>query len=212
MREPFDLELLKYCTEHSTQPDKLLRDLERESNLSTVTPQMIAGPYQGKLLEMIVRIKCAARALEIGTFTGYAAICIARGLAEGGSLHTIEINPERESLIRKYLKLAEVEEQVELHIGNAFDIIPNIDGSFDFIFIDAGKRDNETYYDLLKPRLEQGGLMLLDNVLWGGKVVEDPDDADARSIMRLNDKIAADDSVECIMLPIRDGITLIRKN
>jgi predicted O-methyltransferase YrrM len=211
MRELFDEQLIQYCFEHSTQPDDVLRDLERETNLSTVTPQMIAGPYQGRLLELLASMCSSRRALEIGTFTGYAAICIARGLQQDGHLDTIEINPEREALIRKYLSIAQLNDKVTLHIGDAFEIIPTLGDRFDFIMIDAGKKDNEAYFDLLVPLLDSGGLMILDNVLWGGKVISDPDDNDARAIADLNRKISRDERVDCIMLPIRDGITLIRK-
>ncbi len=202
---------MQYCVDHSSQPDDILRDLERETNLSTVTPQMIAGPYQGKFLELITTMCRPRRALEVGTFTGYAAICISRGLHQDGHLHTIEINPERERLIRKYLSLAQLDKKVTLHIGNAFHIIPTLGDRFDFILIDAGKKDNETYYDLLIPLLDSGGLMILDNVLWGGKVISDPGDNDGKAIAALNRKISHDERVDCIMLPIRDGITLIRK-
>jgi len=211
MRELLDQDILEYCIAHTTQPDDLLRALERETNLSTVTPQMIAGPYQGKFLEFITMISGAKDALEVGTFTGYAAICIARGLSQGGHLDAIEVNPEREKIISKYIDLAGLKETITLHIGDAFSVIPDLKRNWDLIFIDAGKRDNAVYYDLLVPRLNHKGILILDNVLWGGKVITEPDDKDAILIDSLNNKIAADERVECLMLPIRDGITVIRK-
>jgi predicted O-methyltransferase YrrM len=211
MRELRNEELMRYCVDHTTAPDEVLRDLERETNLSTVTPQMIAGPYQGKILELLASLSGAMSALEVGTFTGYAAICIGRGLAPEGHLDTIEINPERENIIRKYLSRANLEDRVTLHIGDAFKIIPTLDGLFDFILIDAGKKDNEAYYDLLIPLMKPGGLMVLDNVLWGGKVISNPEDNDAKMIAALNRKVMNDERVDCFMMPIRDGLTLIRK-
>jgi predicted O-methyltransferase YrrM len=211
MRELRNDQLMQYCVDHTTRPDDVLRDLERETNLSTVTPQMIAGPYQGMILQLLASLSGAMRALEVGTFTGYAAICIARGLPAGAHLDTIEINPERENMILKYLTRAKLKDKVTLHIGDAFRIIPALDGLFDFVFVDAGKKDNEAYYDLLIPLMESGGLMVLDNVLWGGKVISDPEDNDAKMIAALNRKVANDERVDCFMLPIRDGLTLIRK-
>ncbi|RLD17833.1 MAG: methyltransferase [Bacteroidetes bacterium] len=204
-------EVLQYCIGHSSAQDEVLEALERETHLATVTPQMIAGPYQGKLLQMLSQLIRPKRALEIGTFTGYAAICIARGLYENGILDTIEVNPEREEIIRKYLNLADVSARVKLHIGNALDIIPNLEEQYQFIFIDAGKKDNATYYDMTIDLLAPGGLMLIDNVLWGGKVIQDPNDKDAMHIRKFNIKILEDERVECVMLPVRDGMTLIRK-
>ncbi len=203
---------LKYCADHTSGQDDVLRALEHETHLTTVTPQMIAGPYQGRLLQMLSQLIRPRRALEIGTFTGYAAICIAKGLAENGILDTIEINPEREGIIRKYLSLAQLEDHVRLHIGNALGIIPDLNERYQLIFIDAGKKDNATYYKMTIDLLTPGGLMMIDNVLWGGKVVQDPNEKDAIHIRKFNEMIADDPRVECVMLPVRDGMTLIRKN
>jgi predicted O-methyltransferase YrrM len=203
---------LQYCVDHTTSADDVLLALERETHLTTITPQMIAGPYQGKLLEMLSRLIQPQRALEIGTFTGYAAICIARGLGKKGILDTIEVNPEREEIIRKYLDLAGVADQVTLHIGNALDIIPMLKQQYQLIFVDAGKKDNSRYYEMTVDLLSPGGLLIVDNVLWGGKVIQDPGDKDTRHILEFNRLVADDLRVECVMLPIRDGMTLIRKN
>jgi len=202
---------LDYCADHSSLQDVVLDALERETHLTTVTPQMIAGPYQGKLLQILSQLTQPQRALEIGTFTGYAAICIARGLGSEGILDTIEVNPEREGIILKYLVMAGVKERVRLHIGNALDIIPNLKDKYHFIFIDAGKKDNARYYEMTIDLLAPGGLILVDNVLWGGKVIMDPDEKDAIHIRKFNKMIVEDQRVECVMLPVRDGMTLIRK-
>ena len=204
-------DVFQYCINSSSPQDGVLDALERETHLTTVTPQMIAGPYQGKLLQMLSQVIQPQHALEIGTFTGYAAICIARGLSKNGILDTIEVNPEREEIIRKYLTMAGVEEHVRLHIGNALDIIPELKEQYQLIFIDAGKKDNATYYGLTLDLLTPGGIMLIDNVLWGGKVIQDPNDKDAIHIIKFNKMVVADQRVECVMLPVLDGMTLIRK-
>jgi predicted O-methyltransferase YrrM len=204
-------EAMQYCAEHTSKEHNILRALERETYLTTVTPQMIAGPYQGRLLQMLCQIKQPRRALEIGTFTGYAAICIALGLGQIGILDTIEVNPEREEIIRKHLRLAGVSDQVNVHIGDAFEIIPTFKEKYQFIFIDAGKKDNARYYEMSIDLLDSGGMIIIDNVLWGGKVIQDPGDKDARLIRAFNQKVAEDPRVVCTMLPVRDGMTLIHK-
>ncbi len=204
-------EALLYCAEHTSTHDDVLKALERETHLTTVTPQMIAGPYQGKFLEFISRMVQPNRALEIGTFTGYATICIARGLTGNGVLETIEVNPEREDIIRKYLKLATVEDRVNLYIGDALTIIPKLIQQYQLIFIDAGKKDNARYYALTVDLLSPGGLIIVDNVLWGGKVIKEPNDKDAMHIREFNNIVSDDPRVECVMMPVRDGMTLIRK-
>ena len=201
----------EYCRQHSRPSNPALPELERETNLTTVTPQMIAGPLQGKLLEMIVCMTRAKQILEIGSFTGYGAICLASGLVPGGCVHTIEVNPEREPLIRKYISIAQLEDSIELHIGDAFKVIPQLNMTFDLIFIDAGKRDNPEYYELAIEILNPGGVVIIDNVLWGGKVISDPGDNDAILISNLNKKISRDERVTSIMLPIRDGMSIAIK-
>lgn len=200
-----------YCEEHSGQVDKVLYDLERETGLKTLAPQMISGPLQGQLLQMISLIAQPKRILEVGTFTGYATICLARGLAENGRMDTIEVNPELAYIIRKYLKKARLEQQVALHIGDALEIIPQLPGTFDLIFLDAGKQHYQTYYDLLIDRMTAGGLLLADNVLWSGKVIQEKQDADTATLHAFNEMIQADQRVDKVMLPLRDGLYLIRK-
>ncbi len=211
MRDSQNNKTLDYCERHTTPPDDVLFEIERNSYLRTVTPQMITGRYQGVLLEMISRMVAPRRALEIGTFTGYGAICIARGLHPDGTLTAIEVNPEREGLIREHLGLAGITDRVDLRIENAFDFLKTTTDTFDLIYIDAGKRDNPEYYRRSIDALDRGGIIILDNVLWGGKVLTQPMDTDTQTIHELNRFIASDDRVDVIMLPVRDGISVVRK-
>lgn len=207
----FQKKLQHYCEEHTSAADEVLNELDRETNLKTLSPQMICGPLQGQLLYMLSSMIQAKSILEVGTFTGYASICLARGMASGGRLHAIEVNKELEYLIRKYIKKAELESEITLHIGDAKEIIPTIDATFDIVFIDAGKKDNDYYYELLMERLNPGGLLLVDNVLWRGKVVRGDLDEDTIAIDTFNKKVTADERVENVLLPIRDGLIVVRK-
>ena len=159
-----------YCEAHTTAQPAILHQLERETHLKTLAPQMLSGHLQGQFLAMLSKI-CRPRAiLEIGAFTGYSAICLAQGLEEGGVLHTIEANPELEYLIRKYIALAGLEGSIRLHIGDAPEIIPGLKGPFDLVFIDANKQEYALYYDLVIDKVQSGGLIIADNVLWSGIV------------------------------------------
>ncbi len=207
----FQKQLHQYCENHSSPADPILYELERETHLKTLAPQMMCGAFQGQLLYMLSSMIQATSILEVGVFTGYASICMARGMAPGGKLHAIEVNKELEYLIRKYIKKADLESAIDLHIGDAKKIIPTLETTFDMVFIDAGKRDNGFYYELLMERLRPGGLLLVDNVLWSGKVVTGEQDADTRAIDAFNKKVVADERVENVLLPIRDGLIVIRK-
>ncbi|HMO39374.1 MAG TPA: O-methyltransferase [Saprospiraceae bacterium] len=212
-KHSFNKLLHDYCAAHTTPPDPVLQALERETHLKTLAPQMLSGHLQGQLLQLLSSLLQPKSILEIGTFTGYAAICLARGLAPGGRLHTIEPNRELEHLIRKYIALAGLEAAIQLHIGRAEEMIPVLDISFDLVFIDAGKQQNAFFYDLIFDKVRPGGLILIDNVLWGGKIVnERAHDVDTQLIRTFNDKIHADERVENIMLPIRDGLLIARKH
>lgn len=200
-----------YCETHSGAPDPILYELERETGLKTLAPQMISGYLQGRLLQMFSQLTRPSRILEVGTFTGYATICLARGLAEGGEMHTIEVNAELAYIIKKYLARAELTERVHLHIGDALEIIPRLPGTFDLIFLDAGKQHYPLYYELLIDRMPAGALLLADNVLWSGKVLQEPHDGDTAALHRFNEMIQADDRVDKLMLPLRDGLYMIRK-
>lgn len=210
MNRTIDL-LTAYCEQLSTPPAPILQELERETHLKTLAPQMMSGHLQGHLLRLLCRLKQPQSALEIGTFTAYATICLAEGLPSGGILHTIEANPEMAHIIKKFIHKAGLEERVQSHIGRAEDIIPTLDQRFDFVFLDAGKLDYGMFYDLLIDRVNPGGLILADNVLWSGKVVQSTKDKDTAALHAFNEKINQDPRVENIILPIRDGLLIAQK-
>ena len=203
--------LYDYCEAHSDAPSDVFYALERETYLRTLAPQMMSGRLQGALLRLLSRLLAANNMLEIGTFTGYGALCLADGLSENGVLHTIEANPEMEAIIRKYIRLAGKEEAIQLHIGQAQEIIPSLPVPFDLVFIDAGKQDYALYFDLVVDRVRKGGLILADNVLWGGKIVQEKADKDTRIMQAFNEQVAADPRVEVLMLPLRDGLTIMQR-
>ena len=206
--------LLQYSEAHTTPEPVVLGRLNRETHLSQVYPQMLSGHFQGTLLRMIVQMLRPKRVLEIGTFTGYSAIAMGLGMAPGGSLlHTIEVNPELEDGIRNYIREAGLEERIVLHIGEALEIIPALEESWDLVFIDADKPNYLNYYNLVLPRLRPGGFIVADNVLWDGKVTGDPAtmDKDTRGIAEFNEFVHKDTQVENLMLPVRDGLMFIRK-
>lgn len=205
-------ELNIYSENHTSPSSDLLYQLERETYLKTLAPQMLSGHLQGRFLSFLSRMMRPNAILEIGTFTGYAAICLSEGLAEGGVLHTIEVNRELEYLIQKYLEKGNLEDKIKLHIGNAKTVIPTLPiEQFDIIMIDAGKKDNAYFYETCLPLLRSGGLLLVDNVLWDGKVLGKPKDAMTRQILDFNAMIQADDRVENLLLPVRDGMFLLMK-
>jgi predicted O-methyltransferase YrrM len=202
----------EYCLAHSTAPSALLAALDRETNLKTLSPQMQSGAYQGLLLRFISQMIQPKRVLEIGTFSGYATLCLADGLPVDGKLHTIEVNDEMAWIIRKYVRLAGLDEKIVLHLGDAGAIIPTLDEVFDLVFIDAGKLDYQQHYELVLPKVRSGGFLLADNVLWDGKVAGmDTKDETARALRIFNDFVQQDSRVENILLPLRDGLMLIRK-
>lgn len=206
-----DKKLSDYLEKHTTSPSEVLYHLNRETHLTVNIPKMISGAYQGRLLTMLTQMIQPKRVLEIGTFTGYTAICFAYGLPEGGLVHTIEINEELAPIISKYLNLAKVADKVKLHIGDALDVIPTLDEQFDLVFIDARKLDYDAYFELVFAKVRKGGFILSDNVLWEGKVLEESQDKRTATIHAYNQKIQADQRVENILLPIRDGIMIARK-
>ena len=203
---------LEYCLDHTAHVSPLLKELERETHLRTLNPQMLSGPYQGMLLRFISMMIRPRRALEIGTFTGYTTICIGEGLRKDGRLHTIEVNDELGWLIRKYLQKAGLEEKVELHLGDAAEIISTLDEEFDLVFLDAGKLDYPVHYELTLAKTRPGGFILADNVLWDGKVAGgDEKDETARALRAFDNKVYNDPRVETLLLPVRDGLMLMRK-
>jgi caffeoyl-CoA O-methyltransferase len=204
-------DLLQYCEAHTGPVAEVLQRLERETHLRTLAPQMLSGHLQGQFLRLVSTMIKPVRVLEIGTFTGYSAICLAGGLADGGTIHTIEANKELEYLIRKYITEAQLDSKIMLHIGDALEIMPTLPGPFDLVWIDAAKQDYAAYYDLVFEKVSPGGFILADNVLWSGKVIQDSRDGDAEALRNFNKKVQADLRVENVLLPIRDGILLVRK-
>jgi predicted O-methyltransferase YrrM len=204
--------LTQYIEEHSTAEDPVLAALNRETHLKHQLPQMVSGHQQGLLLEFISRMLQPKTILEIGTFTGYSAICLAKGLAKGGKLHTIDINRELEEITAKYYALAGVEKLIHPYFGAAAEVIPQIQGNFDLVFIDADKQNYAHYFDLVIDRVPTGGWILADNVLWSGRVAEAKHDKDTAALHAFNQKVQADTRVTNLLLSLRDGIMLMRKN
>lgn len=203
--------MFDYSIAHTTPLPFPLPDLERETHLRTLSPQMLSGPLQGMLLTFISQMIRPKRVLEIGTFTGYTAICLAQGLTDDGLVHTIEVNDELAWIIQKYVTLAGLEHKIRLHIGDAAVIIPNLEETFDLVFIDAGKLDYALHYELAIAKTRPGGFILADNVLWDGKVVANDKDATAQVLRNFNDIVHNDPRVENMLLPLRDGLMIVRK-
>ena len=208
-----DPSLENYILEHISPEGEILEELTRETNLKTVHPQMNSGHLQGKLLEFISRMIRPHRILEIGTFTGYSAISMAKGLADEGRLYSIEISDELYDMASQFIKKSGMDGKIVLITGNALEVMKEMDEYFDLIFIDGEKREYSDYYDIAIDILKPGGIILADNVLWGGKVIE-PDskeDPSTAGILAFNKKVREDARVENVILPVRDGISVIRK-
>lgn len=207
---PHDLQL--YLEDHCDPEPSELQKINRETYLKVLQPHMLSGHYQGRLLSMLSKMVQPRCILEIGTFTGYSTICLAEGLAEDGIIHTIEVNTEMEEMLNQHFKSTNVDKKVKLHFGHAAQIIVQIaEDNFDLVFIDADKKNNLHYFNLVIDKVRSGGLIIIDNVLWKGKVYGDDSDPDTRSIRELNDQVAKNTRVEKLILPVRDGILLIRK-
>lgn len=203
--------LEQYVEQHTTPESGVLQQLNRETYAKVMMPRMLSGHLQGRFLAMISQMIQPKTILEIGTYTGYSAICLAEGLQQGGTLHTIDINEELETLVREYFEKAGIASQVQYHIGNAMEIIPTIEGTFDLVFIDADKINYANYFDLVIDRVAKGGYIMADNVLWSGKVIDEKKDKDTAAIDAYNKKLMADPRVETVLVPIRDGILIARK-
>jgi len=208
-----EAKLEQYILDHTSPEDPVLAELNRETWVRTVHPQMLAGHLQGKILEMVSRMIRPSRILEIGTFTGYSSICLAKGLEENGQLITIERDDEITAFAEEYISRSGNADSITLLIGDAMDIIHTLNDSFDLVFLDAEKDEYLDYYELVLPKVRTGGFILADNVLWGGKVIQEPQTGDhfTSGIMAFNEHIRKDERVEQVILPIRDGIMLIRK-
>lgn len=205
--------LEQYILNHITPEDDFLRELDRETHMKVLRSRMLSGHLQGQILSMISSMIKPRCILEIGTFTGYSALCLAKGLAPEGKLHTIEIDDELEYLSKKYFQISGYSDQIIQHIGDAREIIPTINEKFDLVFIDADKREYCEYYQLVFPKIPVGGFILADNILWDGKVV-DPNAADEEQtsgILDFNDMVQNDQRVTNVILPVRDGIMLVQK-
>lgn len=203
--------IFDYCAAHTSPVSEVLSKLERETHLKTLAPQMASGAFQGKLLELLVRMSRPKSVLEIGTFTGYSSICIGYALDEDATLHTIEANRELQIIIQKHIKEAGLQNKIKTYVGDALSIIPTMQEKFDMVFIDAGKRDYSEYFDLIIDKVNANGIILADNVLWSGKVVDKNKDNDTQIIDDFNKKVLKDPRVENITLPIRDGLTIAIK-
>lgn len=212
--EFIDKKLSQYSEEHTTPENELLKALNRDTHVNVLAPRMLSGHLQGRLLSLFSKMIQPKAILEIGTYTGYAALCLAEGLTNDGILHTIDINEELETRIQKYFDQSSYSNQIKLHIGNALDIIPKIQQQFDLVFIDADKENYSNYYDLLIDAMPSGGIIMADNVLWSGKVTDSEalaSDNDTHELDRFNAKVQSDLRVENILIPVRDGIMVARK-
>ncbi len=204
--------IVDYAEAHSTSETDVLKELNRETNAKVLMPRMLSGHLQGRILSMISCMIQPKRILEIGTYTGYSAICLSEGLTDDGILHTIDINEELMTMVKKYFAKASCEKKIKLHTGDATKIILSMEETFDLVFIDADKKNYSTYFDLVISKVRKGGIIIADNVLWSGKVLESfaEMDSDTKAIIEFNKKIQEDKRVENVLLPVRDGLMVIR--
>ena len=213
MKDFVDKKILEYVQNKTSDESKILNDLSRETHLKVLNPRMLSGHYQGRLLSLISKLIKPKSILEIGTYTGYSTLCLLEGLEKKGFIHTIDHNEELLNIQNKFFKRAKVSNRIKQYTGDAKEIIKNLKVKFDLIFIDADKENYPLYYDLVFDKLKSGGIIIADNILWSGKILEkvEKDDYATQSIINFNNKIKNDERVEKIILPIRDGLSLIRK-
>lgn len=212
--ELFDPALLAYCETTTSSEDALLKKIVRETQAKVLMPRMISGHLQGKMLELFAKMLQPKTILEIGTYTGYSGICLARGLRPDGKLITLDINDELEPMVRGFFEESGLASQIDYRLGNAREIIPTLDGPFDLVFIDADKFYYSEYFDLIIEKVPRGGIILADNVLWSGKILVEEGqkvDKDTRALLDFNQKVQNDPRVENVLLPIRDGVLMARK-
>ncbi len=209
--EVINEDLQQYAEQHTSAESTTLAKINRDTHAKVLRPRMLSGHLQGRVLAMISQMITPSHILEIGTYTGYSAICLAEGLTTNGKITTIDINEELEESVRTYFEAAQLTHQIDYRIGDAQQIIPTLTDTFDLVFIDADKENYSTYYDLVFDKVRPGGFILADNVLWSGKVLMTKPDKDTLAILDFNKKIQRDKRVENVLLPIRDGIMLIRK-
>ncbi|MBP1673005.1 MAG: methyltransferase [Bacteroidetes bacterium] len=203
----------QYCEDHTSSESTLLHQLNRETHIKILRPRMLSGQLQGTFLSMISKMIHPQYILEVGTYTGYSSLCLAEGLQKDGELHTLEIEEELEVIILKYFNQSNFKDQIHLHIGDASQLLDQIRKEWDLVFIDAEKKDYQLYYEKIFPHVKKGGFILVDNVLWSGKVIEEikPNDKETGAIVAFNDYIQNDPRVKNTILPFRDGIMLIEK-
>lgn len=206
-----DPQLQGYSESHTSPESELLRKINRDTHSDVLKPRMLSGHLQGRYLSMVSKMIRPKTILEIGTYTGYSALCLAEGLLADGKLITIDVNEELESRARGYFNQSEFSTKIDFRIGNALKIIPVLSGPFDLVFIDADKASYASYFDLIIDKVVTGGFILADNVLWSGKVINPNPDKDTQNILAFNTKVHNDPRVENVLLPIRDGILVMRK-
>ena len=205
--------LEEYILNHIDPEPEMMQRLNRDTHIYHLYSRMCSGHLQGRMLKMFTRMIRPQRILELGAFTGYSALCFAEGMPEDAELHTVEIDDEIEDFILERFNASPYADRMHLHIGDAMEIVPTLEGEFDLVFIDANKRNYVDYYNMILPRVKKGGFILADNTLWDGKVADPAanHDAQTRGILDFNDLVANDPRVSCVILPLRDGLTLIRK-
>jgi predicted O-methyltransferase YrrM len=205
-------DLQAYVTNHSENEPLLLAQLDKETHQKILQPRMLSGHFQGRFLSLLSKLIRPQHILEIGTYTGYAALCLAEGLQENGTLDTIEINEELVTIQNKYFQLSPWRQQITNHLGDALKIIPTLNKKFDLVFIDADKENYINYFNLIVPMMSRGGVILSDNVLWSGKVLEEPSakDESTKILLEYNKLLKNDNRIETVLLPIRDGLTVSR--
>ena len=208
-----DDQLDAYVVSHTETEPKVLEELNRKTWIEILNPRMIAGHFQGRALSMLSHMISPKQVLEIGTFTGYSALCWAEGLQAGGKIHTIDINEELETMARSYAKKYGVDDKIEFHIGNALDLIPTLKEEWDLVFLDADKANYTNYYNAVFDRVRKGGYIIADNVLWNGKVIDKEafEEVDTKAILQFNEMVQKDNRVQNVLFPIRDGLMVIRK-
>lgn len=204
-------DIARYAEAHTSAEPEGLKKINRDTHAQVLMPRMLSGHLQGRFISMISHLMRPAYILEIGTYTGYSAICLAEGLQPQGKLITLDINEELEARVRKYIHDSGYESCIDYRIGDANTVIPNLPGNIDLVFIDADKENYGRYYNLVFDKVRPGGLILADNVLWSGKVVQPKPDKDTRALLEFNDRITQDPRVDCLLLPIRDGLMMVRK-
>ena len=207
-----DKDIQRYAETHTTPANQLLNTIERETYIQVLRPRMLSGHLQGRILSMLAKMISPRYILEIGTYTGYSALCLCEGLADNGTLVTIDINHELEDRVRNYFEQSVYKDQIDFRIADALEEIDKLNDGIDMVFLDADKSNYQQYYEIILPKMRRGGYMLADNVLWSGKVVHklDPKDTDTASLLEFNQMVQSDPRVENVLMPVRDGLMIIR--